>query len=130
MTGVRHNLPDVDEARALGEALVAVSADLLKPVPGIKRRWFKGGEPYLTLTVDEDEAGLVFVEVCVRGRFVRRRRGSHVETGHTDELELTAGGMPRARLEAIDERTDVFAVADALLSGAHLDAERAWLRAT
>jgi len=96
MTGVRHNLPGRDEARALGAAMVAVSIDLLKQLPGVRRRWWKGGEPYLDVTVDEDDAGCVYVEVCLRGRFVRRRRGGALETGHSDELELAGGGMPRA----------------------------------
>ena len=127
MTGVRHNLPGRDEARALGAAMVAVSIDLLKQLPGVRRRWWKGGEPYLDVTVDEDDAGCVYVEVCLRGRFVRRRRGGALETGHTDELELAGGGMPRARLETVDGVPDAVALAVALLDGAGLDAERRWL---
>mgnify|MGYP001556603292 CR=1 FL=1 len=131
MTGVRHTLPDVVEAAALGAAAVAVDGDLLRQVPGKHRRWFKGTAPYLAITVDHasvDDDALVFVEVCVRGRFARRSRDGAVETGHTDELELSPGGMPRARLEQIDdERPDVLTVAKALLEGAGLILESAFL---
>lgn len=139
MTGVRHNLPGLDEAAALGATLVAVSGDLLKQVPGLRRRWWNGGEPYLAVTVDEDDAGCVFVEVCLRGRFVRRRRGQKLETGHSDELQPSAGGMPRAHLENVDNvdvdklnvnvdsLDNVVAIAAAILDGSGLGTERAWL---
>lgn len=131
MTGVRHTLPSIDEAAALGKDLVAVDAALLRQVPGKHRRWWKGSEPYLAVTVDqvsERDATLVFVEVCVRGRFARRQQGGSTETGHTDELDLSPAGMPRARLEQIDgERADVVAVARAVLEGAGLIVESGFL---
>lgn len=131
LTGVRHNLPSLDEAAALGRELVAVDQALLRQVPGKHRRWWKGTEPYLAVTVDqvsEADGALVFIEVCFRGRFARRAVGTATETGHTDELDLSPGGMPKARFEQIDgERQDVVAVAKALLEGAGLILESAFL---
>jgi hypothetical protein len=127
MTGVQHHLPAVDDAAALGRALVEVDPRLVRQPTGLARRWWKGGEPYLTITVDADADGLVFVEVCLRGRFARRRLRGALETGHTDELVLSTG-MPKARLEMIDgERRDVVDVAGAVLEGAGLVVELAWL---
>ncbi|MDP2339505.1 MAG: hypothetical protein Q8O67_00995 [Deltaproteobacteria bacterium] len=127
MTGVRHVLPSVAEATALGASLTAVDDALLRKVEHLERRWWKGAEPYLTVTVDEDDAGPVFLEVCVRGRFARRSRNGAIEVGVTDELELSAG-MPRARIEQLQqERPDVVAVALAILAGAGLNDERQWL---
>lgn len=128
MTGVQHHLPTVDDAAALGRGLAEVDARMVRQPTGLARRWWKGGEPYLTITVDADVNGVVFVEVCLRGRFARRRRGGALETGHTDELALTTG-MPKARLELIDgERADVVDVACAVLEGAGLVLEQAWLK--
>ncbi len=133
LTGVRHTLPSLDEAAALGRDLVAVDQALLRQVAGKHRRWWKGSEPYLAITVDqvsEADAALVFVEVCFRGRFARRSAdgAGPTETGHTDELELSPGGMPKARFEQIDgERADVVAVAKAMLEGAGLILESAFL---
>ena len=128
MTGVRHVLPTIDEARALGSSLTAVDGAMLRHVEGRERRWWKGMEPYLTVTVDEDDAGLQFVEVCIRGRFARRDRNGHTETGVTDELELSAG-MPRAHMEQLQrERPDIVALACTLLDAAGLTDESQWLR--
>lgn len=131
MTGVKRTLPDVVEAGSLGAALVAVDPSLLRQVPGKHTRWWKGNEPYLAVTVDQasaTDATLVFVEVCVRGRFARRRKDEALETGHTDELDLSVTGMPSARLEQIDlERKDVVVVARAVLEGAGLILESAFL---
>lgn len=132
MTGVRHVLPGLDEAHTLGATLTAIDDALLRQVPGKTRRWWKGHEPYLAVTVDSDSApagALVFVEVCLRGRFARRHAGQPLETGITDELEVSGLGMPSSRLEQIDrERGDVVAVARAVLEGAGLILESAWLQ--
>ena len=128
MTAVRHQLPGLDEATALGGTLTAVDDALLRQTADRHRRWWKGMEPYLAVTVDDDDDGLVFVEVCVRGRFARRGREGKTETGITDELELSVG-MPTARLEQLQlERPDVTAVAIAVLDGAGLLLEAKWLR--
>ena len=62
-------LPSIEEARSLGAKLTAVDEALLKPLPVGKRRWFHGGEQYLEVTLDEDDAGVIMLEVCVRDGF-------------------------------------------------------------
>ncbi len=158
MTGVRHVLPTLDEANGLGASLTAIDDRLLRQVPGKKRRWWKGSEPYLAVTVDhavagagngehgndsedgndedgndddddDDDGACVFVEVCFRGRFARRRGGGPLETGVTDELDISRG-MPGSRGEQLEnERPDVVALARAILEGAGLILESAWLAA-
>jgi hypothetical protein len=128
VTGVKHTLPPADDAAALGKALVAVDAAMLRQVPGKHRRWWKGVEPCLAINLDDVIGDLVFVEVCIRGRFARRHKDGPLETGHTDELELSPMGMPTSRMEQIDnERRDVVVVARAVLEGAGLILESAFL---
>ena len=133
MTGVQRRWPSLEEARALGQTLTAVDDALLRPVTGSTRRWWTGAEPYLTITIDDDDDGCVFVEVCLRGRFARRTRGGRVETGTTDEL-APKPGRSRTPLERRDRPDDVgagavVAVARAVLEGAGLILASAWFAA-
>jgi hypothetical protein len=96
-------LPTLDEARALGETLRAIDPSMLKPTPH-KRRWYRGGEPYLEATLDEDDDGVLMLEVYMRGRFARFTRQRGVETGVTEELAITTAA-PSSKIEAHDAET-------------------------
>lgn len=112
-------LPSLDEARALGATLRAVDERLLRaPAPGVRTHWYRGGEPYLDATVDEDRAGVVLVEVRVRGRFARWSRERGLVTGGTDEGAIGAG-VPVSRFEGHDPAPDpaLLAVVCAVLEG-------------
>ncbi|MBI1947182.1 MAG: hypothetical protein HYS27_15910 [Deltaproteobacteria bacterium] len=124
---VRAQLPTLEEAAALGAALVEVDAALLRHPPGGRRRWLTGGEPYLNVSIEDDERGLSFVEARFRGRFVRRSRGGALATGESDELEV-AQPMPASKVERLTAaRTEVLDVVRALLSARGLHEEARWL---
>ncbi len=126
--GVVHTqLPTLEEAAALGALLVEVDAALLRQPPRGRRRWLTGGEPYLNVTLEDDEQGLSFVEVCFRGCFVRRSRGGALVAGESDELD-TSQPMPVSKLEQLTAvRGEVLALASAILVGKGLTDEARWL---
>jgi hypothetical protein len=97
-------LPTLDEAKALGAQLRLVDPSLLKPVPWL-RRWFRGPEAYLECTVDEDDDGLVRIELYVRGRYARWTKERGLETGTTDEGMIDSGA-PQSHIEARDRAAE------------------------
>lgn len=124
---VRALLPTLEEAATLGALLVEVDAALLRHPPRGLRRWLTGGEPYLNVGIESDEQGLAFVEVCFRGRFVRRSRGGALVAGDTDELDV-AQPIPASKLERLTEgSSEVLAAASAILVGKGLLDEARWL---
>lgn len=116
-------LPTPAEARAFGGHLRPVAPGLLRQQPGLRTRWWVCDERYVEVGVDDDGEGPLLVEVAVRGRVARYRRGQGVSTSSTEELDVAAdraATVPTSRLERNDQRqrADVLAVAAALLSAA------------
>ena len=114
-------LPTPEEARTIGATLRPVSEDLLRPRPGQRSRWWVSDARYIEVSVFDDDGGTgpLLVEVGIRGRLVRFRRGTGVSTSVTEELNQNTA-LPASRLESQDthRQDDVVVLAQVLLAAA------------
>lgn len=125
MTSAPTALPTLAEARAFGATLRPVDERLLRQREGTRSRWWVCDERYVEVSVEEDDGDddgddtPLAVEIGLRGRLVRFRRGRGVSTSTTEELTMSTPA-PASRLETGDgsPRTDVVALAEALLQAA------------
>ena len=106
----------VDEARVVGKSLRPVKPGLLKQPAQGRSHWWVSDERYVEVSVFDDDDGVSLVEVAIRGRLCRYRRGHGTSTSVTDELSLSTPA-PASRFESADDNADraVVEVAVALL---------------
>jgi len=121
MTSSPSALPTPEEARVIGATLRPVSDELLRQRPGQRSRWWVSDARYIEVSVFDDDGGEgpLLVEVGIRGRLARFRRGTGISTSVTEELNQNTA-LPTSRLESQDTRRqdDVVSLASIMLAAA------------
>lgn len=75
----------------LGQSLRRISGDLMKASEGPmgERIWYQGREPYFDLVVENDQQGVRWFQLTLRGKVLLWNRTSQkVQTGETEELDV------------------------------------------
>ncbi len=109
MTAVSRSTPTglltLDEAKVVGQSLRPVQEGLLKQPAQGRSSWWVSDQRYIEVSVFDDDDGVSLVEVAIRGRLCRYRRGHGTSTSVTDELSLSTPA-PASRLESADDHLD------------------------
>lgn len=96
---------NLDDAVRLGTSLRRIDPALLKN--GAASAWFKGGEPYFDVFLELAPATgtIEWFQVTLRGRSLTWRPGQRLQTGSTDEYQLSTG-LPQSKTIADDSQVD------------------------
>ncbi|MDJ1174937.1 hypothetical protein [Roseofilum capinflatum] len=89
-----------DHIQKLGASLRPIRQNLLKfdEEQGILRFWYQGEEPYFDVFFDIQDRELIWFQLTLRGKCLTWHHHQGLETGFTEEINITPERYPSSKL--------------------------------